>query len=153
LIFKRFPTKHELFLAAMGIDRPPFWNEKKLSCAGQGDVRENLEQLCERMLEFVRELLPRIMLMWSSGIRPHMEIQGNEDPPPTRVLDALTQYINKEMQLGRLRAHDPELTARICVGATWNLAFMETVGQVEDKEEPGEFARRLVSTLWSGLKP
>jgi AcrR family transcriptional regulator len=152
LIFKRFPTKHELFLAAMGIDQPPVWTEKTLEMAGQGDVKENLELLCRRLLEFVRELLPRIMLMWSSGIRAH-EMDQEEDPPPKRVLDAFTRYIEEEMQIGRLREGDPQLAARIFVGSTWNLVFMETVGNVETTEEPGGFARRLVDTLWSGLKP
>ena len=155
-IFKRFSTKHALFLAAMGLDSPGSWSEELDRLVGQGELQENLVQLSVRLLGVFREILPRIMLLWSCrghDHAAHVKALHSEDSPPRKALRALTGYLGAEMQLGRLRQGDPELTARIFLGSIWNLVFMETVAQVECPEDPAAHARRLVDTLWHGLAP
>lgn len=154
-IFKRFSTKHELFVAAMGLDSPANWGPELEQLVGQGELRDNLVQLSVRLLGFVRELLPRIMLMWScrGGHAKHLKAMHREDAPPRRALQAIARYLEAEMRLGRLRRGDPQLTARILMGAIWNLVFMETVAQVERPEDPVGYAERLVQTLWQGIAP
>jgi AcrR family transcriptional regulator len=154
-IFKRFPTKHELFLAAMGLQSIESWGQDLERQVGQGEVREHLVQLSVRLLGFARELLPRMMLVWScrTDHETHMKELHTEDSPPRRGIAALARYLKGEMSLGRLRQGDPELVARIFLGSIWNLVFMETIGQVKQPPDPEGFAHQLVDTLWAGLAP
>jgi hypothetical protein len=67
------------------------------------------------------------------------------------VLHALTRFFKEEKALGRL-AGDPEIAARIFMGAVWNYCFLQTV--TGDRSMPVQtFARRLVAGLWRGIAP
>jgi AcrR family transcriptional regulator len=60
-IFRRFPTKQALFLAAMGIDTTPAWLEQ-LDRLGGENLREQLAELALQIIEGTREMLPRMMM-------------------------------------------------------------------------------------------
>ena len=154
LIFKRFPTKHALFLAAMGV-KSSSWAEMLEDLEGKGDLRQNLQRIIAQLLGFVRDLLPATMLLWSCrGDAPEQHLRNlrDKDSPPKKGLEALVSYFRKEMKARRVHAADPEVLARIVLGSVWNMVFMETIGQAP-RVEPMEFAQRLVNTLWDGIAP
>lgn len=155
LIFKRFPTKHALFLAAMGVKAPP-WGEILDELGGQGDLKQSLQLLATQILEYVRDLLPSMMLVWScrGELKEDLRALHAQNSPPRKNLDMLTGFFRREVAAGRLRSTtDPEVVARIFFGAIWNMVFMETIGQVSRRARPVEFAGRLVNTLWEGIAP
>ena len=158
-IFKRFPTKHSLFLAAMKVDMPHPWAADLDALVGQGDLRENLVSVSTAIMSFLRELLPRIMLAWScdGAMSTHLSKIHGPKSPPRLALAALASYLGAEMDLGRLRRTDPEIAARIFLGAIWNHVFLETIEsrgrEVVDPVQPEVFARTLVDAVWQGLAP
>ena len=145
-IFNRFPTKDILFQAAMDEAQPPALTLSRF--VGQGDVRKNLNRITVESIHFLGQLLPKLMMCWSER-----ELAGGTRvrTRPRQVLHALTRFFKEEKALGRL-AGDPEIAARIFMGAVWNYCFLQTV--TGDRSMSVQtFARRLVAGLWRGIAP
>lgn len=155
-IFKRFPTKHDLFLAAIGVKEREGWGTVLEQQAGEGTVQGNLTGLANAMIDFFRDVVPRVMLMCQQGMEhPHKGFFNGPRSPARRNFGALINYLKEEMDLGRLDTQtDPELIARIIGGSCWNFAFHESMGnEVFAPLTRQEFAEQLVQTLWRGLAP
>ncbi len=165
-IFKRFPTKIELFHAALGFeDQHMAWEDELNALVGRGDLKENLIQVAVVRLAFFRQVIPRMMVMWTcrENMQAHMKKMHGPDSPPRKGLEALTRFFGTEMTLGRIRTGDPEVVGRIFIGFLFNLIFMETIGASGSEKtpkgkrakqwDPETHARALVETLWSGISP
>lgn len=155
-IFRRFPTKQALFLAAMGLNEPPGWIQGLDQRAGQGRVTDNLREVLSAGIAFFRERLPRIMLVWSSRETHPSAILEQMGPcrGPRAALEALTLYIEREVALGRLRSDSPEVVARTLLGAITNFAFLETIGvQLRGPIDSQQYTEALIRTIWQGIKP
>jgi AcrR family transcriptional regulator len=150
-IFKRFSTKEKLFFAAIGIPERPVWMEKLETLPGKGDLRENLNTILLEIMEFHREVVPRLMMMHSRGTPPP-ELCKRQEPPPLRNLKALTTFLDRELELGRLRPCNPEVVARMLIGAFMNYIILEQMGAKTQIDSP-TFVRELVKTLWEGISP
>lgn len=153
-IFKRFPTKEALFFAAMGIPELDLAKEvdPRVGC---GEVPANLLALCLVLVEFFRELVPRMSMLWARGGTTPLELCRNQaEPQPLRILKALTRYFEEEMRLGRVRATDPEILARMIQGSMHNFVFMELIGvRVKVPLQAEEYAKSVVDLLWRGAAP
>lgn len=152
-IFKRFSTKEDLFFTAMGIPEIPAWVGELDALVGQGDLKENLNLLSLQILEFFREIMPRMMVMRSKGSCLQV-MQGLREPPPVRDVRVLTAFFEQEVQLGRLRSCQPEVTAHILLGSLMNYVFAEVMG-VEGSTAIAAptFVQQLVELLWQGIAP
>ncbi len=154
-VFKRFATKEALFFAALGIPEQA-WLTQLPGRVGQGDVRENLAQIVVSIIGFYRELFPRMIMLWSCRA---MAAQGEmwkdvPESPPMRVLKALTQYLEGEMQAKRLRQANAEVVARAALGSAQSFVFFEMTGLKPGGEtHAAEFARELSDVLFLGLVP
>ncbi len=151
-IFKRFITKEKLFFAAMGIPEKPSWIDTLESLVGKGDLQKNLINLSLEMIEFHRQMVPRMVLLRSTGVISTELFKKLGSPPPVRDLKALTAFFDQEVQLGRLNSGDSETRARILLGALMNYVFLEQMG-VSGQIDPQTFVERLVETLWHGIAP
>jgi AcrR family transcriptional regulator len=157
-LFNRFATKHELFFTAMqpAFQDPPFLRAIE-GRVGHGDVRENMVDLGTQLLEFLRRILPLVMMSWSNRrgeLPPHL---ASSDPPPVRALRRTTEYLRGEMKRGRLRRQDPEVLARALFGGVQNYVFHELIrkGRHGGKKAkaPQAYVRDLVALLWAGAAP
>lgn len=156
-IYKRFATKQALFFAAMGLQDRPQWTKKLAQLRGAGCVRENLQEIVEGGIAFYREHLPCIMMLWSSRELPNPAQLFREMGPeagPQPFLEALTSYVESEVELGRLSTNAPEVVARALLGAIVNFALLETIGvEVRGTLDAATYARALVQTIWAGVAP
>ncbi len=156
-IFKRFRTKHELFLAAMraapGKQR---WTELLERRTAEAGLREALVELGVTVLEFLKGLTPLIVMAWSNrgevGIPKDIEA-GKAGP--YRHIPELVAVFEREMRAGRLRKHDAWLVARLFVGAMqsyalFNLVFARPLGP---PIAPDAYVRGVVDVLWAGIAP
>ena len=167
-IFKRFSTKEELFFAAMGIPEKPLWvNELEFLC-GKGDLKENLIKVCLEIMEFYRQVLPRIMMLRSRGnTLPEL---GGKEPRPMLDVKVLTAFLEREINQGRLHPCDPQTVAQILVGTLMNYIFLEQMSsQVsmptaelgigtylnsgDSTTEVSVFVLSIVDVLWQGIAP
>lgn len=154
-VFRRFATKQELFLAAIGIKGTEDWSLGLEQMAGKGSLLANLNRVALAMIEFFRDLVPRVMVMHNRGMsRPPAAFFHGPDSPVRRNLERVMGYLEEEKRLGRICSPNAEIVARILSASCWNYAFHEAIeAQVFTPVEAEVFAKELVGTLWAGLDP
>jgi AcrR family transcriptional regulator len=153
-IFKRFPTKVQLFRSAMGLPRLPFEN-KDLLRPGAMEVHEQLREIALELISFLRALMPRVMMLWAQpNINPMSFLQENEDAPPKIVLKVISTYFESEQRLGRLKSEDPTTLARMFLGSVHNFVFFEIITlEPADEIQTRQFVDDMLSVFWEGIKP
>jgi len=152
-IFRRFPTKQELFFAAMGLEGGPPW-AKELEQLPGGDLQEQLANLAVRVIETFREMLPRMMMVWSCRGMNISTIRDVHSKFPRHAVEALTDFIDRQMLAGKMRVGHPEIVSRIFLGSAFNYVFLETMGvEVRGPLDVKTYATSLVNTLWHGVAP
>jgi AcrR family transcriptional regulator len=145
-IFNRFPTKDDLFRAAMDDAQPPALALDRH--VGHGDLRENLVRITIESVHYLNGLLPKLMLRWSER---EFATKANVCSRPREILRALTAFFKAEKALGRVGG-DPPIIARMFMGSVWNYCFLQTVaGHRSMSAKP--FAERLIAGLWQGIAP
>ncbi|NEP09817.1 MAG: TetR/AcrR family transcriptional regulator [Symploca sp. SIO1A3] len=150
-IFKRFPTKDKLFFASMGIPESPEWLEELETLPGKGNLKENLINLSLQIIEFFREVVPRLVMTCSQGTH-HQKMQNFKESPLVLYLRALINFFVQELQLGRIRSCDPEIPARMLFGSLMNYVFFEQVGaQMAIPIAAPTYVRGLIEILWQGI--
>ncbi|MEZ4454221.1 MAG: TetR/AcrR family transcriptional regulator [Nannocystaceae bacterium] len=156
-LFNRFRSKAELFQAAM---RPQFeamhWATDLAERVGRGDLREQLVEIAGSVVEFMRKLMPLIMMSWSNtGSNGLPATLCEPNPPPLRELKQLAAYFEAEIRLGRVRRVDPEILARMFIGSVQQYVFFEVVLKSRD-ELPLPlpiYLRGIVAVLLDGCSP
>jgi AcrR family transcriptional regulator len=151
-IFKRFSTKEELFFTAMGIPETPVWVQNLETLAGVGNLKENLIQICFQILEFHREMMPRLMMLQSRGKIPKPE--SLPEPKLIRDVKALATFLEREMNQGRLRPSNPKASAHLLLGSVMNYVFLEHMeSPTSTPTSDSELVQHLVEILWQGIAP
>lgn len=167
-IFKRFSTKEELFFAAMGIPEKPLWVNELESLCGKGNLKENLINICFKIMEFYSEMLPQIMMLRSRGNA--LPEPGDKEPRPIRDIKALTAFLEHEINQNRLRPCDPQTVAHILLGSLMNYVLLEQIssqaiiervnlpiGTYLNSEvraiEVSAFIQSFVDIVWQGIAP
>ena len=125
-IFKRFATKDQLFLAAMAVSSPP-WLKRVWAVNNEHTVRQNLHHICLELIAFFEEAIPKMMMVMCSHGGFSKEL-FDQDAPPLRAIKALSLYLNKEQQQGRLGPCDAQILARMIISSCHHYAFMEQAG-------------------------
>jgi len=156
-IFRRYKTKDELFRTAMQQGMCVEALDSELpALVGKGDMKEQLYELTLRSVDTMRIVVPIVMMSWSNpgptGIPSHL---NDPNPRPIRVLRSISAYFEAEMKLGRIRRRDPEMVARIFMGAVWHFAMLELTFRAQEiLPMPREtFARGFVELQWPALDP
>ena len=148
-IFKHFPTKDALFLAAMSESTSRIWNAELEAMIGHGDTKADLLLIAKRIAAYTAELLPRMMMLRSSG-------QQQVLPAAPRVEDdfvALTTYLSREMALGRIARGDPTIPALALMHANAGYAMNVAVQTERPSFDTSGFLEDFVLVLWQGLEP
>jgi AcrR family transcriptional regulator len=158
ILFHRYGSKAKLFQASM---TQPEWRpvleglalEKRV---GHGTVDKNIAEIVNTLISFYRQLMPWVMMRYSSRNEPglHPMLEG-ANPPPVIFLRALAGYFEAEMQRGRIRSLDSEIAARTLVGGAMQLVFGEVLaagGSGAPLPIPKDmFIRGFVDLLMHGL--
>lgn len=148
-IFKRFPRKSDLFLEAMDMGTVDDFLRFLDGLDGAEGVGAVMEQVVRRVVDKMRVLLPRMMMLWAN-VPPEQIRKGTMTPPPVRVLAGLSAWVAREAEAGRLTCDDPRILARILLGSSIHFVFFETMG-LEVGADADAFARRLATTLLRGV--
>lgn len=111
-VFRRFPTKTELFRNAL-VFRPPDWIEDLPDLAGQGDPHDLMAALVRRIAEFYRKVLPLASL---ALIDPEASWHERRQLMRQTALARLLEFFKREQQTGRLKL-EPQFAARLFASA------------------------------------
>ncbi len=154
-IFKRFPTKADLFKAALQSELDdPEWIAMLIAAPDDADPRELLLEVGTQAVAFFRKIVPLMMMQWSSG--KHFGIpesfQGPKSPP-LRALKALSAFIQRQNKAGKMRAPAPEIVARMLLGSIQSYVFFEILLRAQSKMPlpVEEYLRGLINVLWTGV--
>ncbi len=151
-VFRRFPTKGDLFRAAMVVGTPP-WIEVLPDLAGRGDPRQTLIDLGKQVADFYRKAAPLLTMAMSN---PTVGWFERRVALRRRVLPMVTDFFAAEIGAGRIRVRDPGFAVRIFFGGIISFVLFDMRGDgvnemseavfLEDLAEmmcgPGEPARR-----------
>lgn len=156
-IFKRFATKQDLFMAAIGITKTPTWVKKLESGTPNPELKAELIEICGEILAFYLDVLPRVMMM----IPLQLFRSKQFIPPPIRDSNLLAGFLQRAIDLGYLRPCDTRTVAQTLVGAINNYAmthiFMNSPNASVVAEDtplkPVEFVRSTIDILWAGIAP
>lgn len=146
-VFKHFKTKCNLFIMAMEISAgEPSWEENLLASAGRDDIRKTLETTGLTLLRQLRLILPRLMMVSSSGITIAKHHRPGVRPPPLRKMDVMRRYFEAEVAAGRLRMASPRIQAHAFMGALSHYAWCETLFDYR-AATPTTYVRTLVENV------
>jgi len=129
-LFNRFHSKEGLFAEAMTFDSMSSLEETVDHLSRATSIEEALQGLIVRMVEKMRVVFPRMMLMWAS-VTPRAFFQSMEAPPPLRILAGLEAWVRRQVELGVLVVGDPQVFARMILGSCTHYVFLEATGLVE----------------------
>jgi AcrR family transcriptional regulator len=150
-IFKRFRTKEDLFIAAVGLPDGEMWFEKAEALIGQGDLRQNLIELSLEIFSAAREVMPRIFMVISRGNAP-MNHPNGTDSPMNRAMDTLTRLFAAEIKLGRMRNINPEIAALLLLGALMHRVQLEVMFS-RAVIDPFSLVTDVIDAFWQGIEP
>ncbi|MEO0535725.1 MAG: TetR/AcrR family transcriptional regulator [Cyanobacteria bacterium P01_A01_bin.123] len=149
-IFKRFNTKENLFLIAMGVPTMPPWIPFLEAVVGQGDLKGNLKILASKVFEFFRENLPKMqMILSNQGLA--QTLGQSDQSPPVRNLKALTQFFSQEVALGRMQTDNPRTLAMMFMGSMMQYIFLKQMSAKLPEQE--EYVNSMVEILWQSIRP
>ncbi len=158
-IFKRFATKQDLFLAAIGITKTPTWVKKLESGTPNPEFKAELIEICGEILAFYQDVFPRVIMMMSPMKLLLMSKQFI--PPPIRDSHLLAGFLQRAIDLGYLRPCDARTVAQALVGAVNNYAMTQAFMKSpkastfvpSEQLKPEEFVRSTIDILWAGIAP
>jgi AcrR family transcriptional regulator len=152
-VFKRFRTKDALFCAAMRphLDVPPLLASLP-GRAGERTVGALLEETGAAVMEFMRVVLPMMMMAWSNRVERPSELTGRASQRET--LRPLVAFAKREIELGRLRAVGAETFARAFLGGIADYVVTDTLrqGVYVTTLSPQRYLRGLVDLLLHGAE-
>lgn len=158
-IFKRFSTKQALFVAAMGILEKPPWLAVLVDYEPTANIKSELTDICEQMLAFYQDVMPRVLMMMTQGKLPDPPPMV---PPPIRDRKLLVGFLDRAVQAGHLRTCDTQTVAQMIIGTIINtvvtqhmirkLSIQPSMSNVVSP--PSEtLIHNLIDTLWVGIAP
>ena len=151
-IFRRFPTKFDLFRAAMiAEDSDPAFLTDLTARAGTGEVAAHLNEIGVSLIYYARKVAPLMMMRWSN---PETATCGGVVPSPMhRRIGFVAAYFEAEMVAGRMRRLEPRLAARVLAGGVQHFVFAEILNGLPDPIGPERFVAGLVDLLLRGALP
>ena len=150
VLFQRYPTKRELFFAAMVLPAP---DPATVANPGGGNAFERLTELTEAMTDYFRQTLPVLLpLMTSPGFAFEEFARRHPDSPLDVLRRRLAQFFADEERAGRVRALEPGAASLMVLSLAQTVAFLERLG-AHGGRLPPRFVRAALETLWNGLAP
>jgi AcrR family transcriptional regulator len=159
-LYKHFRDKTDLFLAVLN-ERTPNTLGSVLADlnrrAGQGSVRETLEDVARAALSFYALGFPMAASLYAEPdlLTAHRAALRERGAGPQHVNNALAGYLAAEQALGRIQPGvDPQAAAALLLGACFQHAFLSGFTDKQaDRVSTDHVAAKLADTLIGGLVP
>lgn len=122
-LFKRFATKRRMFTESLRMPELEEleWFQSIPRRVGKGSIEEHLAQIALGFHRYASQVVPCVQMISANGqLKPQdfAKLLGVEDEAPPMVFKRLiADLFRKEMALGRVRETDPEILARLFIGA------------------------------------
>ena len=152
VIYQRYPSKADLFFAAMVLPSPDVENLLD-GGADDADVCSHLEKIALGMMDYFRELVPvLVLLVTHSSFDFEQFAQRHPESPLASLRVELVHYLETQQELGNVVSENVRPSVLTLVAAVHSLALFERLG-VHGGEFGEEIIRAMVRSLWWGLAP
>jgi AcrR family transcriptional regulator len=157
-IFKRFSTKQDLFMAAIGIDSHPAWVKILEKGQPRQDFKVELTEIMHEMLAFYQDMTPRVLMMMA----PLALLRSKQFvPPPIRDYQLISKFLDHAIALGYVRDCDTRMIAHLIVGTVNHYTISKTLTDKhklaelppEMKMNEQEFIEGLIENIWCLITP
>jgi AcrR family transcriptional regulator len=151
-LFKRYPTKATLFLAAMA---PPNVDAAEIirEASQRREPRQALIIIAERVLDYFRRAIPLMLPIITHpriGLDPLLKQLGQNPAPALRR--EIMWYLHGEAKHGHVSKASCEAAAHLLVSSLHGIALFESIG-FHREALPKAGVTPLVDALWQGLRP
>jgi AcrR family transcriptional regulator len=146
-VFRRFPTKRDLFVAAMVRQGVPEWVQLLAERAGRGDIRESLREAGTEIIAYYRKMLPFAAIASSNPTMIDPDVERRRRALRAAVEKALLGFFTAEMRAGRLPRRDGRAVAHVFVGAAMSFAFLSTLAKGANSVSEDVFLETLVEMV------
>jgi AcrR family transcriptional regulator len=153
-VFRRFPTKQALFLAAVEGGSEPEWEQilsqrwPSWKRTAPNDVPATLHALAEEMLASGRKMFPLLVMKLSN---PAFLTDAKRSPRVTRTLEILSRFFEEQIAHAGVPELNPRVAARIWLGAIQHLVLFETLPRAPEDPSPEEFIDGMVDLFANAL--
>lgn len=150
-LFNRFGSKEALMIAALGPPEKVPWVAALEAGPDESPIRKQLVEHGKVMSAYFQELQAGMSVLHAAGITPGKVWRGRKgEPPPVQAFRALTAWLRRAQNQGRMARCDVETLASTILGALHNRAFTACVCGVSTT--PDElYVERFIELLWNGI--
>jgi len=152
-LFNRFGSKEALMVAALGPpDHVPWVAALEAGPDGR-PIREQLVEHGKVMSAYFQQLQAGQAVLQGAGIAPNKAYGRRKgEPPPVHAFRALTEWLRRAQNQGRLAKCDVETLAATILGALHGWAFTARVcGQSTSAVAGARHVERFIDLLWKGI--
>ena len=154
-ILRHFPSKQELFAAAMmpAVVAPPDCVLRLESEDGTGDPRRILRDLATEFIPFLRSILGASLAVTMHLRKRQTAVVLPFDPsepasPPQRAIRILTQYFARSIKAGTIEIDNPRAAALLFIGSLQSYVLMHHVMNISPVYPLDDYVGALID-LWT----
>ena len=154
-LFNRFGSKDGLMVAALTPPQRAPWVATLDAGPDDRPVREQLVEHGKVMAAYFQELQAGFAVLHAAGIPRAKVLSGFKgDPPPVQSFRALTGWLRRAQNQGRLAKFDVEAAASTILTAMhgWSLTG-RVCGQSTSAGSGERHVERFIDLLWNGIAP
>lgn len=145
-------SKDELLVEALGVCAPEWFATLDELAESDQPVEAQLTLVANQVLDFFGDHLPKMHAIFACGVNMKKQIL-REDTPPVQGVRAFTSYFANLRRQERIGLRDPEIIARMIVGALHHYAFAEFAGLNDVLPMLREtYVRGVVATVLGGIE-
>ena len=149
-IFKRYPTKEKLYMAAM---IPTDIEDNNIVADEISDTKQALVETGIRLLNYFRQVVPTTMNLISNPlINKDQVMEHFGHKRRQKIANDLTAFISKRAEAGALKTQAPLASAQFLIASIHSLAVYEMMG-LHDNENFEHAIPHFINELWNGLQP
>lgn len=149
-IFKRFPTKSALYLAAM---LPKDVDPDAIIASEIADTREALIETSRRLLGYFREVIPVSLQIAAQPEAGFADIAAHFAPERTKAIaSALVEFLRQRARTGAIAPPDILATTQMLIAAIHSLAAFEAIG-LHEGSDMSPAIPQFIDQLWHGIGP
>ncbi|HZO55956.1 MAG TPA: helix-turn-helix domain-containing protein [Bryobacteraceae bacterium] len=146
LLFQRYPTKTELFLAAM-VPPPIDMNKQLRRLAVEGEFETTLRELAMAILEYFRAAVPIFVPLMT---RPGFRLEELAARHPQSALAGLRAELVRFFAVNK--SPDPSGASLLLMSSLNGIAMFERLGAYGGRF-PDEFLQRAIGCIWQAVRP
>jgi AcrR family transcriptional regulator len=150
LLFQRYPTKADLFFAAMAL---PAVDLQALFDVRADSARDHLASITAAMVDYFRDSMPVLLpLLSHPGFEFEAFAHRHPDAPLSALRRGLVAFFTRERDARRVGTVDPGAAAFLVFALAESVAFFERMG-AHGGRMPDEVLERSIDALWRGIAP